>query len=266
MQIKTALFCYLALLTLIISSTSAQKKKPTTLASKNLPNILLVHGALADGSSWSGVIPLLMAAGYNVTAVQQPLTSIPDDIAKTKVALATLPGPVVMVGHSFGGVVITNAAYNEPKVAALVYVAAFGPDEGESAADLGKNYTALPSNRLFVPDSAGRAILSQPNFVKYFAPDINKVKAKVMAAVQGPFDSGRFTWQSGPPAWKQKPSWYVVSGNDQIIQPKVELFCAKRMKAKKIVKVPGASHAVMVSHPKVVAALVMEAAKAVAPK
>ncbi|KAI9237744.1 MAG: Alpha/Beta hydrolase protein, partial [Podila humilis] len=225
------------------------------------PNILLVHGALADGSSWSDVIPLLMAAGYNVTAVQQPLTSLPDDIAKTKVALATLPGPVVIVGHSFGGVVITNAAYNAPNVAGLVYVAAFGPDKGESVTDLGKNFTAVPSGKLFVPDSAGRLILSQPNFVKYFAPDVNKVKAKVMAAVQGPCDAPRFTWQSGPPAWKQKPSWHIVSGNDQIINPDVEEFCAKRMGAKKIVKVAGASHAVMVSHPKVVAALIIEAAK-----
>lgn len=264
MQIKTILFCYLALLTLIISSTSAQKEEPA--ASKKLPNILLVHGALADGSSWSGVIPLLMAAGYNVTAVQQPLSSLPDDIAKTKEALATLPGPVVIVGHSFGGVVISNAAYNASNVAGLVYVAAFGPDEGETVTDLGKKFTALPSSKLFVPDSAGRLILSQPNFVKYFAPDVKKVHAKVMAAVQGPCDSGRYTWKSGSPAWKQKPSWHVVAGNDQIISPDLEKFCAKRMGSKKIVKVAGASHAVMVSHPKAVAAVIIVAAKAVASK
>ncbi|KAF9310132.1 hypothetical protein BG003_008884 [Podila horticola] len=256
MQIKTILLCYLALLTLVISSTYAKK----------MPSILLVHGAIADGSSWSGVIPMLQAAGYNVTAVQLPLSSIPNDIAKTKVALATLPGPIVIVGHSFGGYVITNAAYDDSNVAALVYVAAFGPDEGEDVVGLGKNYTALPSNQLFVPDSNGMVTLSQPNFVKYFAPDVDKTKAKVMAAVQGPSDQGRFVWKSGPPAWKQKPSWYVVAGNDQIIQPELEMFCAQRMKAKKVVKVPGSSHAVMVSHPKEVAALIMEAAKAVAPK
>lgn len=229
-------------------------------------NILLVHGAIADGSSWAGVIPLLLAAGLKVLAVQQPLTSIPDDIAKTKVALATLTGPVVMVGHSFGGFVISNAAYNESSVAALVYVAAFGPDEGESAVDLGKNYTSLPSNQVFVPDSAGRVTLSQPNFVKYFAPDVDVQKARVMAAVQGPSDGARFAWKSGPPAWKHKPSYYIVSEHDQIIQPELELFCAERMKAKKIVKVPGASHAVMVSHPKEVANLILEAAHAVAHK
>ncbi|KAF9310133.1 hypothetical protein BG003_008885 [Podila horticola] len=229
-----------------------------------MPNILLVHGALADGSSWSGVIPMLQAAGYNVTAVQQPLSSLPDDIAKTKVALATLPGPVVIVGHSFGGVVITNAAYDASNVAGLVYVAAFGPDEGETVTDLGKNYKALPASKLFVPDSAGRVMLSQPDFVEYFAPDVEKTKAKVMAAVQGPCDQGRYVWKSGPSAWKQKPSWHVVAGNDQIIQPELEMFCAKRMNAKKVVNVPGASHAVMVSHPKAVAAVILAAAKAVA--
>ncbi|KAF9302526.1 hypothetical protein BGZ74_005228 [Mortierella antarctica] len=270
MQVKTILYCYLALLTLIISSTYAHSQitPPTTSpiqpVAKKMPNILLVHGALADGSSWGGVISLLQTAGYNVTAVQQPLTSLPDDIAKTKVALETLPGPVVIVGHSFGGYVISNAAYNAPNVAALVYVAAFGPDEGETALDLGKNFTVLPSNKLFVPDSAGRVILSQPNFVKYFAPDVDKKKAMVMAAVQGPSDQGRFSWKSGPPAWKQKPSWHVVAGGDQIIQPELEMFCAQRMKSKKTVKVPGASHAVMVSHPKVVAAMIVVAAKAVA--
>ncbi|KAG0041298.1 hypothetical protein BGZ83_002038, partial [Gryganskiella cystojenkinii] len=184
----------------------------------------------------------------------------------TKVALAALPAPVLIVGHSFGGYVISNAAHNASNVAGLVYVAAFGPDEGESAIDLGKNFTALPSSKLFVPDSAGRVTLSQPNFVKYFAPDVDKTKARVMAAVQGPSDGARFAWKSGPPAWKEKPSWYVVAGNDQIINPDIEAFCAQRMKAKKVVKVAGASHAVMVSHPKEVAALIIEAAKAVTPK
>ncbi|KAG0055415.1 hypothetical protein BGZ83_008689 [Gryganskiella cystojenkinii] len=264
MHFKNILHFLLVLLAIVISSTDAAKK-PTT-PSKKIANILLVHGAIADGSSWGDVIPILQAAGYNVTAVQQPLSSLPDDIAKTKVALATLPAPVIIVGHSFGGVVITNAAYNASNVAGLVYVAAFGPDEGESVTDLGKNFAALPSSKLFVPDSAGRVTLSQPNFVKYFAPDVNKTKARVMAAAQGPCDQGRFVWKSGPPTWKAKPSWHVVAGNDQIINPDIQVFGAKRMKAKKVVRVPGSSHAVMVSHPKEVAALILEAAKAVASK
>ncbi|KAG0042690.1 hypothetical protein BGZ83_000183, partial [Gryganskiella cystojenkinii] len=184
----------------------------------------------------------------------------------TKVALAALPAPVIIVGHSFGGVVISNAAHNAPNVAGLVYVAAFAPDEGESAIDLSKNFAAPPSAKLFVPDSAGRVTLSQPNFVKYFAPDVGKTKASVMAAVQGPSDGARFEWKSGPPAWKEKPSWFVVAGNDQIINPEVQTFGATRMKAKKVVNVSGSSHAVMVSHPKEVAALILEAAKSVAPK
>ncbi|KAG0021497.1 hypothetical protein BGZ82_011325 [Podila clonocystis] len=231
-----------------------------------MASILLVHGAIADGSSWAAVIPFLEAAGHKVLAVQQPLTSLPDDIAKTKVALKTLPGPVVIVGHSFGGYVITNAAHNAANVAALVYVAAFGPDEGEAVTDLGKNYAPLPSSQLFVPDSAGRVTLSQPDFCKYFCPDVDVAKARVMAAVQGPSDGARFAWKSGPPAWKEKPAWCIVAEHDQIIQPELELFCAERMKAKKIVKVPGSSHAVMVSHPKVVADTILEAARAVAPK
>lgn len=150
MLFQTKIYILVALLSILMSSTEAV-------------NILLVHGAIADGSSWSDVIPILQADGHNVTAVQQPLTSLPDDIAKTKVALASLPAPVIIVGHSFGGVVITNAAYNATNVAGLVYVAAFGPDLGESVVDLSKNFTALPSNQLFVPDSAGRVTLSESN-------------------------------------------------------------------------------------------------------
>ncbi|KAF9309865.1 hypothetical protein BGZ91_007266 [Linnemannia elongata] len=227
-------------------------------------NIVLVHGAIADGSSWSRVIPHLHAAGHYVIAVQQPLTSIEDDVAKVKVALGTIKsGPIVLVGHSFGGTVITQAAHNNPKVSALVYVAAFAPDQGESVAELGKNYTALPSNQHFVPDSEGRLVLPQDLFVKYFAPDVDKKEAEIMAVAQGPCDGARFGFVSGPPAWKEHPSYYIVAQNDQIIQPEMEAFFAERMKAKKTVKIP-ASHAVLVSHPKEVADLILEAAKAVA--
>ncbi|KAK3824411.1 MAG: Alpha/Beta hydrolase protein [Linnemannia elongata] len=226
-------------------------------------NIVLVHGAIADGSSWSHVIPLLQAAGHYVLAVQQPLTSIDDDIAKVKVALGTIKsGPIVLVGHSFGGIVITEAAHNNSNISALVYVAAFAPDQGESVAELGKNYTALPSNQHFVPDSAGRLVLPQDLFLKYFAPDVDQKEAKIMAAAQGPCDAARFGYVSGPAAWKEHPSYYIVAQNDQIIQPEMEAFFAERMKAKKTVKIP-ASHAVLVSHPKEVADLILEAANAV---
>ncbi|KAF9080956.1 hypothetical protein BGX23_001466 [Mortierella sp. AD031] len=224
-------------------------------------NIVLVHGAIADGSSWSKVISKLQEKGYTVTAVQQPLSSIDDDIAKTKSVLAGIKGPTVLVGHSFGGIVITEAAHNNSNIAALVYVAAFAPDQGESVAELGKNYPVLPSNQAFISDSMGRLTLSQSDFLKYFAPDVDKEDAKVMAAVQGPCDAARFGYVSGPAAWKEHPTYYVVAEKDQIIQPEMEAFFAQRMKAKKTVKLPS-SHAVLVSHHEEVANLILEAAKA----
>ncbi|KAF9963103.1 hypothetical protein BGZ70_007629 [Mortierella alpina] len=227
-------------------------------------NIVLVHGALADGSSWSKVIPILQAAGHGVTAVQQPLSSIDDDVAKTKSVLARIPGPIVLVGHSFGGVVITQAGHKASNVAALVYVAAFAPDKGESVNEIGKNFTALPSAAAFVSDSQGRLTLPQDKFLTYFCPDVEKKEARIMAAVQGPCDAPRFDYTSGAPAWKEHPSYYIVAGKDQIINPKMLAYFAKRIKAKKTVTVPGASHALMVSHPKEVAAVILEAAKAAA--
>ncbi|KAF8932763.1 hypothetical protein BGZ47_011193 [Haplosporangium gracile] len=223
-------------------------------------NIVLVHGGIADGSSWSRVIPHLQAAGHHVLAVQEPLTSIDDDVAEVKVALGTIKsGPIVLVGHSFGGLVITEAAHNNSNISALVYVAAFALDQGESVTELRKNYTALPANQQLVPDSAGRLSLPQDLFLKYFAPDIDEKEAKIMAATQGPFDAARFGYVSGPAAWKEHPSYYVVAQNDQIIQPEMEAFFAERMKAKKTVKIPS-SHAVLASHPKEVADLILEAA------
>ncbi|KAG0231695.1 hypothetical protein BGW42_008710 [Actinomortierella wolfii] len=230
----------------------------------NKPSIVLVHGAIADGSSWSDVITLLQAKGYtNVWAVQQPLSSIPDDIAKVTDAIEWIPGPVILVGHSFGGVVITNAG-NHEKVKALVYVAAFVPDHNQTAADLGKKYKPLPSSSAFQFDKQGRFYLKPSDYVQYFAPDIPERKAYTLAATQGLSDAARFAWNSGPPAWKDKPSYVVVAENDQIIQPDLEKWEAENIGAKKIVSVPNASHAVMISHPQVVADIIIEAAEAVA--
>ncbi|KAF9141957.1 hypothetical protein BGX30_003712 [Mortierella sp. GBA39] len=227
-------------------------------------NIVLVHGAFVDASSWSHVIPYLQAAGHYVVAVQQPLTSIDDDVAKVKVALGTIKsGPIVLVGHSFGGLVISEAAHNNPNVSALVYVAAFAFDQGESPNELGKNFTALPSAQHFVADSAGRLVLPQDQFLKYFCPDVEEKEAKVIAAAQGPCDAVRFGYVAGPPAWKEHPSYYIVAQDDQIIQPEMQEFFAERMRPKKTVRIP-ASHAVPVSHAKKVADLILEAAKAVA--
>lgn len=229
--------------------------------------ILLVHGALADGSSWSKVIPTLQAAGYNVTAVQQPLTSIPQDVAVVKNQLAALNAqsntPIVVAGHSFGGFVITNAVTDAPNVKGLVYVMGFAPDEGETVTFLEKNYTALPSNQVFVPNGPdGRLLLTQPDYLKYFAPDVNRRDAKVLAATQGPLDSGRFAYPSGPPAWKQIENLhYIVADQDQMIPPALEVWFAKRMNAKTTV-LKGASHAALISQADKVAAVILEAARA----
>lgn len=224
-----------------------------------MANILLVHGAIADGSSWAAVIPALQAAGHHVVAAQQPLSSIPDDIRKVRELLDTLEGETVVVGHSFGGVVISNAAKDADNVKSLVYVAAFGPDEGESAGALTEQYGALPSGDAFVFDPQGRVTLSQEDYVKYFAPDLPEGQARINAATQGPSDGARFAWESGSPAWKDVPSWYVVAGNDQIINPKLEAGCAERMGATTTV-VDGASHSVMLSHPDDVVKVILEAA------
>jgi len=224
------------------------------------PIILLVHGAVADGSSWSKVLPILQDAGHRVVAVQQPLSSIADDVAKVRGVLDELGTPVVVVGHSFGGVVITQAAHNAANVSALVYVAAFAPDEGESAATLGEPYGQLPSASHFAIDKQGRFTLPQELFPQFFCPDVDPVEARVMAAVQGPSDAARFGFVSGPPAWREHRTHYVVAENDQIIPPDLERFMAERMGAE-TTSVPGASHAVMVSQPQAVADVILAAAR-----
>lgn len=225
-----------------------------------MSTILLVHGAIADGSSWSRVIPLLQAADHETVAVQQPLSSIPDDVAKVRNVLDELAGPVVIVGHSFGGVVITQAAHDAPNVSAMVYVAAFAPDEGESVQTLGEPFGQLESASHFKIDKQGRFTLPQDRFPTYFCPDVEPTQAKVMAAAQGASDAARFGFVSGPPAWREHPTHFVVSENDQIIPPALERFCAQRMGAKTTIA-EGAGHAVMVSQPRVVAQAILEAAR-----
>lgn len=223
-------------------------------------NIVLVHGADADGSSWSKVIPILQDAGHYAVAVQLPLTSIVDDAATARRAIDKLDAPVVVVGHSFGGVVISQAAHSAANVSALVYVAAFAPDTNESAADLVGRFPALESAKYIVVDKNGFFAFPQDQFPRLFAQDVDPVEARVMAAVQGPADAARFAFKSGPSAWREHPSWYVVAEADGIINPELERWMAQRMDAK-TTSVPGASHAVMVSHPREVANVILAAAK-----
>jgi len=225
--------------------------------SQPVKNIVLVHGAFADGSSWAKVIPILQAKGYNVTAVQNPLTSFADDVAATNRALALQNGPVILVGHSWGGVVITEAGM-DPKVVGLVYVAAFGPDEGEVVGELGKAYPPPPSFAAPIVDKQGFMSLPTDAVVKHFASDLPPSEALVVAATQGPINASAFGTKVSTVAWKTKPSWYIVSKLDGAIAPDEERFFAKRMKARTTEL--NTSHVPMLSQPKAVAAVIMEAA------
>jgi pimeloyl-ACP methyl ester carboxylesterase len=221
-------------------------------------NVVLVHGAWADGSSWSKVIPLLERAGLNVVAVQNPLTSLEDDLAATKRAIAQQDGPVILVGHSWAGVVITEAGV-DPKVAGLVYVAAFAPDVGQVVGDLGKDFPPPPGGAELRPASDGYLTMTTKGVMEDFAPDLPVAQRKLIAATQGATNGAIFGAKVANAAWKTKPTWYVVAANDRMIQPDLERKFAKTMNAKTIT-LPS-SHVAMLSHPAEVAKLIIDAAR-----
>jgi pimeloyl-ACP methyl ester carboxylesterase len=223
----------------------------------NTTNIVLVHGLWADGSSWSKVIPTLEKAGHKVIAVQLPLHSLADDVATVKRAIDLVGGPTILVAHSFGGFTITNAGYNNQNVTGLVYVSAFAPDEGESAVDY-VSVESLPPG-LLVPDSGGFAYLNPEMFHQAFIQDANATEAETLAVVQKPAHQSLFTEPSGPPAWKQLPTWFEVSEGDHIIPPDVQRNFAKRMNATTISL--NSSHASLVTHPDEIAELILNATK-----
>jgi pimeloyl-ACP methyl ester carboxylesterase len=225
------------------------------------PNIVLVHGAWADGSSWSGVIERLQADGYHVTAPQFPLTALADDVARLRQVLEFQDGPVIVAGHSYGGQVMTALGPDAPNVAGLVYVAAFGLDQGESLGALLSQGPPTPALAHLFTDPQGFAWLSEDDFVSHFAADVAPVKAKVMYAVQQPLASSAFGEVMGVPAWKTLPSWYLVAADDQALPADAERMFASRMGAT-TVEIPS-SHVAMVSHPGEVARLIKTAADAV---
>jgi len=218
-------------------------------------NVVLVHGAWADGSSWSKVIPLLQANGLHVTAAQIPLTSLENDITVTRRLLSLQPGPTVLVGHSYGGAVITGAAVDAPQVKALVYIAAFGLDQGESLDGLSKQGPAPAGAAQMRADANGFLWINTAGFHQAFVGDATPAEAAVMAAVQGPLSIASFTDKAGPPAWKTIPSWYLISANDQMIPPPAQEFMAKRMGA--TTRSVAASHASMIAHPQEAADIIM---------
>ena len=222
-----------AVVTIVLSACAATGGAPPEQAVKN---VVLVHGAFADGSSWAKVIAVLQARGYNVTAVQIPLTSLADDVAATRRALARQEGPVILAGHSWAGVVITEAGV-DPKVAGLVYVAAFAPDQGETVAELGKAYPAPPALAAPIVDAQGFMSLTIKAF-EQFGSDLPERDARVAAATQGPINVSAFGAQVSSVAWKTKPCWYIVSKLDAAIAPDEERFFAKRMKATTTERMP----------------------------
>ncbi len=225
------------------------------------PAIVLVHGAFADGSGWRNVIPLLEKDGYTVTAVQNPLTSLADDVAATRRAIEAQKGPVVLVGHSYGGAVITVAATQTPNVKALVYIAAFGPDAGESLGSLLKS-SKVPSDigPALVPDSGGFLSIDRAKFRDVFAKDVSPGEARIAAATQKPIFGAIFETPIEAAAWKNIPSWYLVATEDRAIHPDLERFMAKRMNAK--TSEVKASHVPFVSQPKAVVKVIKAAAEA----
>jgi pimeloyl-ACP methyl ester carboxylesterase len=248
-----------------VSSGSASPENKTlmqlqgthSMSTANRTNIVLVHGLWADGSSWSKVIPIIEKAEHRVIAVQLAAHSLADDVATVKRAIDLVGGPTIVVAHSFGGFVITNAAYNNKNVTGLVYVAAFAPDEGESAVKF-VPVASLPPG-LLVFDSGGFAYLNPKMFHEAFVQDANATEAETLAVVQKPAHQSLFTAPSGPPAWKQLPTWFEVSESDHIIPPDVQRKFAQRMNATTISL--NSSHASLVSHPNEIAQLILNATK-----
>jgi pimeloyl-ACP methyl ester carboxylesterase len=223
------------------------------------PSVVIVHGAFADGSDWAKVIPLLQAKGIRVTAVQNPLTSLADDVAATRRALDNQPGKVVLVGHSWGGTVITEAGAHD-KVASLVYVAAFAPDAGQATGELGKDLPTPPGIGKLSVDKAGFASLPPAALKEDFAQDVPAVQAAVMAATQGPIAMKAFEDKTTVAAWKNHPSWYIVSKNDRMIQPDLERAFAKKIGAKTTEL--ATSHVPQQSRPQDVAKVILDAVAA----
>ncbi len=226
--------------------------------SKGIKNIVLVHGAFADGSSWAKVIPLLQSKGYNVCAVQNPLTSLEDDVAATKRAIASMEGPVLLIGHSWAGVVITEAG-NNPKVEGLLYVDAFAPDDNQSLTDVAKDFPPAHGNTAVQVSPSGFLSLSSQGINEDFAQDLSPAERNVIFATQGEWGAQCTTDKVFSAAWKNKPTWFIVGTEDHMINPDLLRAEARRMKATTIeVKT---SHVPMVSQPKKVADFIIAAAQ-----
>jgi pimeloyl-ACP methyl ester carboxylesterase len=246
---------YVGLFALAPLTGNAQNSTPQPA---QLHNIILVHGAWADGSSWNKIVPLLENKGFSVTAVRLPFVTLADDVAAVKRILDLQDGPVLLVGHSDGGAVITEAG-NDPKVAALVYVAAFAPDSGQSVGDLNNEFPAPPGDKEFRPDATGFLKVTEEGIAEDFAQDLPASETKILAAIEGqvsgPNELGAKVTTA---AWSNKPSFYIVADNDRMIAPELEKKLAEQMHARTIHI--ASSHVPMLSHPAEVAKFIAEAA------
>jgi pimeloyl-ACP methyl ester carboxylesterase len=238
---------------LVLCSSAAA----ASAAAPSIKNVILVHGAFADGSSWDKVIPLLQARGLTVTAVQNPLSSLADDVAATKRAIAAQNGPVLLVGHSWGGAVISEAG-NDPKVAGLVFVAAGAPNAGQSFAEMSAGYPVPPGIQAVKADANHFLSLPPAAVAQDFAQDLPRAQTDVMAVTQGAIAASAFTTKIHNAAWEIKPSWYIVARNDRMIEPDLERALARKLHAK-TVEIES-SHVPMLSQPERVAQVIIDAA------
>jgi pimeloyl-ACP methyl ester carboxylesterase len=222
-------------------------------------NILLVHGAWSDGSAWSRVIPVLQAAGHNVVAIQNEMLSLRADSDNTRAAIDAMPGKTLLVGHSYGGAVITAAGYDAKNVVGLVYIAAFAPAEGETLGDINGKFAPPAGGQYIAPDTRGMLFINRAYMPSCFAGDLPPTEGNVLAAVQRPVSGAIFAEKMGPPAWTQHRSWYQVSENDQMIAPDAERFMASRAGATTMSI--ASSHASLISHPSQIAQLILRACK-----
>ena len=252
---------YKALLTSSLAIASlhavATAQSPSTTASGPVRNIVLVHGAFADGSSYAKVIPLLTAQGYRVTAVQNPLSSLAADVEATRRAIAMQDGPVILVGHSWGGMAISEAG-NDPKVVGLVYIAAIVPTDGQGANDVLKPYPPTPGLGHMKPDASGYLSLTRQGIEEDFVPDLPAAERALVYATQGPWNSAALAEKVMNPAWKTRPSWFIAV-DDRILPADYELAIARQIKAKTVSLPSG--HVPMLSRPRDVANVILDAAR-----
>jgi pimeloyl-ACP methyl ester carboxylesterase len=257
MKLHRTLPATLAALAALTLASGAMAQTPSLANTVPVKNIVLVHGLYADGSSWEKVIPLLQAKGYHVTSVQNPTTSLDADVDAVKRALAVQDGPTLLVAHSYGGMVISQAG-DDPKVAGLVYIAARAPDAGEDYPALTKTFPAAPASGGLQWGADGYGRLSEQAFLHDFAGDLPETQARGYYAVQQPMGKAITMAKTTVAAWRDKPTWYAVSTQDRTINPDLERFMAKRMGAQ-TVEIP-ASHVSLLSRPQEVANLILQAA------